>query len=123
MPISPKRACNKPGCPRLTSGAYCDEHATERAKAQAWRNIEGSASSRGYGATWRRLRAMILSRDPICVECSRAPSKTVDHVVPKHLGGEDTMENLRGLCMPCHARKTAGEGNAAKVTRRPRLRR
>ena len=118
MPISPKRQCHKPGCPRLAAGAYCDEHRQERAKATAWRDIEGSASSRGYGANWRRLRGMVLARDPVCVACCRAPSVTVDHIVPKHRGGEDEEANLQGLCLACHAAKTAAEGNAAKISRR-----
>lgn len=27
MPTKPKRPCKHPGCPRLTSGRYCELHA------------------------------------------------------------------------------------------------
>ena len=27
MPMKPKRPCRFPGCPRLTDGVYCEEHA------------------------------------------------------------------------------------------------
>ncbi len=57
---------------------------------------------------------MILSRDPVCVVCQRVPSTEVDHITPKHKGGEDTDENLRGVCHRCHQKKTTAEGNAAR---------
>lgn len=57
---------------------------------------------------------MILHRDPFCVICNTEPSTTVDHIKPKAQGGEDTEENLRGVCADCHARKTAADGNAGK---------
>lgn len=57
---------------------------------------------------------MILSRDPVCTICTRVPSTEVDHITPKHQGGEDTDENLRGVCRACHRTKTASEGNAAR---------
>ena len=60
---------------------------------------------------WRRLRAHILARDPICKLCAEADRLTlsceVDHIVPIHLGGSDSATNLRGLCHDCHARITA----------------
>jgi hypothetical protein len=27
MPMKPKRPCRYPGCPNLTDGLYCEEHA------------------------------------------------------------------------------------------------
>ena len=32
MPRKPKRPCSSPGCPRLTDGRYCEEHAKAEAK-------------------------------------------------------------------------------------------
>jgi 5-methylcytosine-specific restriction enzyme A len=63
---------------------------------------------------------MILARDPVCVMCERQASVTVDHITPKHQGGQDEESNLQGLCSDCHQSKTAREGNAAKITRRQR---
>jgi len=51
---------------------------------------------------------MVLARDPLC-NCNQ-PATEVDHIVPKSAGGSDSMENLQGLCKPCHSRKTAYEG-------------
>ena len=32
MPTKPKRPCSYPGCPRLTNGRYCEEHAKLEAR-------------------------------------------------------------------------------------------
>lgn len=121
MPTRPPHPCRKAGCPHLTMGRFCVEHAT--LEAPAWATTRGSAHSRGYGASWRRLRQMILARDPVCTVCHRVVSTEVDHHVPKSMGGEDTMDNCRGICGDCHAKKTAAEGceAAGRSTARPRL--
>ena len=73
-----------------------------------------SRGSRPYDrARWKRLRRMVLARDPLCVIClghGRTESSThVDHIVALKDGGTDSMENLQGLCASCHNRKTATE--------------
>lgn len=74
----------------------------------AWHQT--SASSRGYGAAWRRLRALVLSQEPLCRPCAAAGRVTaateVDHLKPKAKGGADDLENLMPICRPCHHDKT-----------------
>ncbi|OYY40450.1 HNH endonuclease signature motif containing protein [Reyranella sp.] len=62
---------------------------------------------------WKRLRAATLARDPVCITrgCGQ-PSSHADHVVPRSKGGADSLDNLRGMCGPCHNRRSAS-GNAA----------
>ncbi len=64
-------------------------------------------------ARWKRLRLMVLRRDPICVLCKErgffVPSQHSDHIVALEAGGTIDMKNLRGLCHSCHSRKTATE--------------
>ncbi|WP_460978821.1 HNH endonuclease [Spirosoma knui] len=65
-------------------------------------------------AKWRRLRASVLERQPLCVHCKqerRLTSATVvDHIVPIRLGGGPLDEsNLMPLCQSCHQRKSAKE--------------
>ncbi len=58
----------------------------------------------------RRLtRFQVFSRDRFtCQYCGREPRElTLDHVVPRHLGGEHTWENVVSACVPCN-RKKAG---------------
>lgn len=71
----------------------------------------GTRQQQGYGAAWQRVRKLVLLRDPVCrceYGCER-PSTTVDHIKPKSMGGTDDEGNLRGLCAPCHRRKSATE--------------
>ena len=109
MPYAPKRPCPTPGCHRTIERKekHCDVHTT------AYERERGSSHSRGYGGTgWAKTRLMVLNRDPLCrcptpglhKRCclNHAPANTAAHIVPRTRGGEDTMENLRGLCTPCH---------------------
>ena len=60
---------------------------------------------------WRRLRAEVLRRQPVCATpgCGRR-SVAVDHVVQRSRGGADHPSNLRALCTPCHnMRRQGGE--------------
>ena len=118
MPRKPKHPCAHAGCSALTERRYCEAHGPPHAKAEAWRTTTGSSTSRGYGANWRRLRTMVLARDPVCVACERRPSRHVDHIRAKASAGDDSMENLRGLCEGCHQRKTARDGHARKALTR-----
>lgn len=91
----------------------------------------GSASQRGYGARWRRLRAYILQRQPLCVDpfgdhAGRlVPAIHVDHIVPRADGGTDAEGNLQPLCETCHARKTVlhdgGFGRPKRPTDRAQM--
>lgn len=71
-----------------------------------------SASAQGYGRTWQRLRLMVLREEPLC-PCGK-PATEVDHILAKAKGGDDSRENLQGLCKSCHSRKTVREDGALK---------
>lgn len=58
---------------------------------------------------WRETRQRVLIRDPICKQCNRNPSTRADHIVPVSRGGSDSMENLQGMCEPCHNAKIGTE--------------
>jgi 5-methylcytosine-specific restriction endonuclease McrA len=59
---------------------------------------------------WKKRRAAILERDPICTEpdCGEL-STDVDHTVPRAFGGSDEPDNLKGKCKTHHGRKTHRE--------------
>ena len=63
---------------------------------------------------WRRLRAQVLERDPVCTTRGcREASVVADHIVPRAKGGADALHNLRGLCIVCHnQRRHGGEPRA-----------
>lgn len=63
-----------------------------------------------HDPAWEELRRRVLIRDPICLNCHKRPSSTVDHIVPVSRGGKDEMSNFQGMCKSCHNSKTATEG-------------
>jgi 5-methylcytosine-specific restriction enzyme A len=52
-----------------------------------------------------------------------AASTMVDHIRNKASGGDDSIENLQGICAACHAMKTATEASAARINTRKGFRR
>lgn len=63
-----------------------------------------------YTSTWwRKLRLIVLARQPVCRACQRAAATEVDHIVPRRAGGPDDISNLQGLCHHCHAVKSSRE--------------
>ena len=119
MPRRAAKPCRHPGCPSLIPGGadrcYCDEH--QREHDRQYDRGRGSSSARGYGATWRKLRRLVLSERPLCedpfgIHARRdevVAAEEVDHIVPLREGGDNSRDNLQALCKSCHSRKTARE--------------
>lgn len=108
MPSKAASICAEPGCAEiaLAGQGYCARH---QKRTKPWSHGTGnrpSASRRGYGVAWRKIRAAYLAEHPACALCGR-PATDVDHVVPKRFGGSDDDTNLQALCKECHQRKTA----------------
>jgi 5-methylcytosine-specific restriction protein A len=66
------------------------------------------------GPEWEKLRAQVLTRDNYtCVWCSihlePGWDPTVDHVVAKANGGEDSLVNCVASCRSCNGSKGANE--------------
>ena len=52
-------------------------------------------------------RTMIYKRDGNkCQYCGSTKELTIDHIIPRSRGGEDSWENLVVACMPCNSRKS-----------------
>jgi 5-methylcytosine-specific restriction endonuclease McrA len=52
-------------------------------------------------------RSMIYKRDGHkCQYCGSTKELTIDHIIPRSRGGQDTWENLVVACMPCNTRKS-----------------
>lgn len=58
-----------------------------------------------------RLRAALLERDGfICAYCTdplTVKTMTIDHFIPRVLGGTDDLTNLMSACFTCNCRKGA----------------
>jgi len=88
----------------------------------------------GSTRAWRRRRLAVLTRDawrcqvpvdelgridPGGRPCHR-PADTVDHVVPRALGGDDDPANLRAACTPHNLSKGGRLDGAQGPARAPR---
>jgi 5-methylcytosine-specific restriction protein A len=118
MPFAPARPCRISGCAELTRDrdGYCQGH--RKAFRSTQDRHRGSAASRGYDRTWRKLRLAFITEHPLCRLCAEAglivAGQVVDHITP-HRGVEAlrlARDNLQTLCKPCHDRKTATEDGA-----------
>lgn len=95
-------------------------------------------SPAGSTRAWRRLRLAVLERDgwvcqvpvdaagritPAGRPCGQ-PATTADHIVPRVLGGLDTLANLRAACQPHNLAKAGRlDADAAEPVQPPPRRR
>lgn len=114
MPYAAPRPCPKHPSILTTKDTPCPECPTH-----GWQpdKIRGSTTERGYGASWRKLRARILRRDNyLCQPCKRQGKLTganeVDHIINKERGGTDKDDNLQSICGDCHKAKSLKESKA-----------
>ena len=81
----------------------------------------GSRRSAPLPPGWERTRKRILRRDgyacrwPVPPGVCAAPANQVDHIVPAHLGGDDSETNLRSLCQQHHAHITGIQAGRASA--------
>ena len=63
------------------------------------------------GRPLQRRNKRFLQENPLCVMCEAegrvSVAEEVDHIIPLFKGGADEWKNLQGLCLACHATKTA----------------
>jgi len=62
------------------------------------------------GRQWNELRQEVFRRDNhLCTYCLAAGLQVqathCDHIIPKSLGGTDTMDNLTSACRDCNLKK------------------
>ena len=75
----------------------------------------------GSTALWRRIRSRVLTRDQhTCQRCGLEATH-VDHIIPRRLGGDDSMDNLQALCKQCNLSKGGGFFESVRTPMTPRL--
>lgn len=114
VPRKPKRPCSHPGCPKLTDGRFCEEHAKQEAKRYE-KYDRDPAVRRRYGRAWIRIRNRYAAAHPFCEDCYKrgilTPMEEVHHILPLSRGGTHADNNLMSLCKSCHSRITAEMGD------------
>lgn len=78
--------------------------------------MSSSLSKTGSTSAWRRIRAQVLTEEPLCHWCQTNGATEADHVVSRERGGDDRRENLVGSCKSCNLARGAGP---AHVEREP----
>lgn len=107
MPRKPKRPCSFPGCPKLTDGRFCEDHAKEEARRYEKYQRDPEARKR-YGKAWTVIRKAYAAEHPFCEVCLSegryTPTEAVHHIKPLSQGGTHDISNLKAVCKACHAR-------------------
>lgn len=113
MPRKPKRPCSYPGCPELTDGRFCEEHAKQETKRYEKYDRDTAVKKR-YGRAWKRIRDRYINARSLCEQCKKngklTPAEEVHHIKPLSHGGTNDEDNLMSLCKSCHSKITAREG-------------
>ena len=120
MPRKPKRPCSYPGCPKLTDGRFCEEHA--KLEAQRYEKYaRNPETKRRYGRAWKRIRDSYVKTHPFCELCYEkgviVPVEEVHHKVPLAEGGTHERSNLISLCKSCHSKIHAERGDRWSKTK------
>ena len=114
MPKQPRRPCGFPGCPNLTDGRFCEEHAKQENRRYE-RYQRDPATKRRYGRAWQRIRDRYAAAHPFCEECYKrgvlTPTEEIHHIKPLAHGGTHAEDNLMALCKSCHSRITVEMGD------------
>ena len=116
-PYRPMRPCSYINCPELIPGGetYCTTHRELKREESYKRRTVDKAQQKFYkSAYWKRLRALVLSEEPLCRHCYNKNIITVATEVD-HIDGNwrnNDRANTCPLCKVCHSRKTAKEQGA-----------
>jgi 5-methylcytosine-specific restriction protein A len=108
------KPCAYPGCKNMTRGRYCEEHAKAEAKRYN-RYDRDPESGKRYGRTWKQIRSAFLASHPLCEMCIEegrlTPATLVHHKRKLTDGGTNDEDNLQALCLECHSRLHAENGD------------
>jgi 5-methylcytosine-specific restriction protein A len=117
-----KHPCRRPGCRRLLdSPGFCEDHREDAKAPRKDYEIKRMkdpalrlAAKIRSGRRWQKVRAMKLSRDPLCEDplgdherCGDTASATqVHHIKPlaEHPELAYHMHNLMSICTKCHSK-------------------
>lgn len=119
LPTKAKRPCRYKTCPLLTDSAsgYCPQH--EKLMESNYNKFGRTSEEKSrYNYKWRKIRAIFLSRNPLCEVCRQngrfTTATEVHHIKPLADGGTNDFKNLMALCKSCHSRITLTTENRGR---------
>jgi len=59
----------------------------------------------------KSIRAQAKERDKRCLACGSTKNLTIDHILPRAMGGANVLENYQTLCRMCNNKKGATDIN------------
>lgn len=71
------------------------------------------------GRPWLRARAKVLAASDVCHLCGKPGADSVDHVIPRSLGGSDDLTNLRPAHFTCNSSRGNGTRRRGKRVTNP----
>jgi 5-methylcytosine-specific restriction protein A len=81
----------------------------KRAKQRKQDRARGTAWQRGYNSEYQKNRGSLINDDSYCYNCGHTGDKdnplTGDHIKPRHLEIDNSIENLGILCRSCNSSK------------------
>ncbi len=88
--------------------------ATISTKRRRTRQLGGKTAFNRYKKYRKKARKWLLGENEraLCAICGnefRGAELTLDHIIPRRLGGKDELSNFQLLCLPCHTEKSAKE--------------
>lgn len=99
-----------PNLPRVHRPKWAERVKRKAAVERAKHTQKGRCFKTSH-RTWRKIRATVLQREPLCRHCAEQGITTtatdVDHIDGNTFDNTDA--NLQPLCKPCHTRKTVRE--------------
>lgn len=125
MPSSSAGLCRDCSSRAVQGTRYCSNHQVNNNAAQHKRLYDRSRANDPHRKLyrtrrWKHVRALVLGRDILCVDCKHKAATEVDHVenarVTVAAYGVDAFfdpERLQGLCHTCHSEKTLSESTWA----------
>ena len=115
MPKRPQKPCKYPGCPKLTDGTYCTEHAHLMYQRYNKEQRDPEINARYQNDEWRQIREQYIVAFPFCQLCRKqgklVKAEEVHHIRPLAEGGTNDFSNLISLCHRCHAKVHAERGD------------
>ncbi len=118
-PRRPRRSSSSDGISRgsraLRQCGRCGTEHRQQRCPECYPPWAGSTRKASLPADWQKISAAVIARDPVCtlqLDGCQGASVQADHIGDRL---DHRMSNLRGVCVPCHLKRTSQQAHAAQA--------